>query len=519
MPASSGAVATVALAAALFVSACGSTVAIDTTRGPAEDPGLAGPTSTAAPTGPGYTDAAGPAGAATREPAHDRDAQPDRTARTEVDGVTDDPAVPDDSPTTGPTGDGRPVAPGTRGVDDQQIRIGLEYAEETAARDAIGIDGVTSGDMRRQWEALVAHHNENGGLAGREIVPVFHAYDASSSQSTELQQQAACATFTQDTPVYAAIINRPTSTYLACLDDAGVGAIGGGGRDDDAALASYPSYVVPQDLSLSEVGRVLPGALAGMDYFAPESAAGSVRVGVVTYDAPRFRRVVEEALAPTLQAEGHAIEEVAYLSELRRVHDAGAVSSQASNAVLRFSSRGIDHVLFIDYNGAAAVFFMQAAESQQYRPQYGLNSGAGGQALVGLVPEAQLQDSLLVGWSDIFDVGMAEARKAPNPQRRSCEAIFADAGITFEDFNAYGVAMAQCGSLDSLVRSVEASSGPLAHASLPRGAERLARSWNSPVVGATWLGTDRHFGVATYRPGGFIDDCTCFRYTGADRDL
>lgn len=38
-----------------------------------------------------------------------------------------------------------------------------------AGNEALGAGGLSTGDMRRQRDALLAHHNERGGVAGRRI--------------------------------------------------------------------------------------------------------------------------------------------------------------------------------------------------------------------------------------------------------------------------------------------------------------------------------------------------------------
>jgi hypothetical protein len=198
---------------------------------------------------------------------------------------------------------------------------------------------------------------------------------------------------------------------------------------------------------------------------------------------------------------------------MRTLGQAGSLSAQTSNAVLRFRSQQIDHVLFLDFNAGISLFFMGAAESQGYRPQYGLNSQSGGQVLVDIVPPRQLVDARLVGWTDMYDVGWDVARREGPRSRRACEQIFSDAGITFDDVNAWAIAMSQCDTLSLFIAAVEASPGPISPATAVQGARSLGTSWESAAVGATQLGPERQPGLDRYRLGAFFEECTCFRYT------
>jgi hypothetical protein len=45
----------------------------------------------------------------------------------------------------------------------------------------VGASGYDEGDARRYYGAVIDEINAEGGVAGREVVPVYHAYDATSS--------------------------------------------------------------------------------------------------------------------------------------------------------------------------------------------------------------------------------------------------------------------------------------------------------------------------------------------------
>ena len=104
--------------------------------------------------------------------------------------------TPDSGPTRSPQ-----ASPGP-GVSDTEIHVGFIVAT-TDANEQIGASGITTGDEGYQAKLVVEDINENGGIAGRTVVPVFHGFDATSDEPIDLQEQGACTDFTQDRPVFA----------------------------------------------------------------------------------------------------------------------------------------------------------------------------------------------------------------------------------------------------------------------------------------------------------------------------
>ena len=116
----------------------------------------------------------------------------------------------------------------------------------------------------------------------------------------------------------------------------------------------------------------------------------------------------------------------------------GAMSAQMSSAVLRFRSAGVSHVLFVTVNNSELWFFMPAAESQGYRPRYGLASYHVPATLPQFVPAAQLHGAVGIGWSPYQDVVESQdpggrpavpecmdlmERRASRPANRSEEGV------------------------------------------------------------------------------------------------
>lgn len=421
---------------------------------------------------------------------------------------------------TGPSGGSAgaagalPVAPDTPGVTDTQILIGFVYTENAdAANAALGFEEVTRGDQKRYHDLMVEQVNATGGIAGRELVPVFHVLDGASNQSTAESEQQICATWTQDHEVFAGVVGAASDNLRQCLGNAGVGLISvqGMGYSDDRTFADFPYTVEPTNLSLNPMARVMVNGLAAQGFYEPIGAVPTApKVGVITYDYPTFRRAMDQDLLPALAGLDVDVADPVYVTFPERQSDVGAVSAQLSNAVLRFRSEGVTHVHIFEADGLLTVLFMTNAETQNFRPRYGLNTQNGGQLLVGVVPDGQLRGAQQVGWVpavDVLDTPMW-------PARQGCLDLYEAASVQFDSKNAELVGMVFCDMYDSLRRGIENAPGPLSRETLAAGFERLGTSFQSAVVKDVRLESGRRYGVTTYRTSAYDPACSCFSYTG-----
>ena len=118
-------------------------------------------------------------------------------------------------------------------------------------------------------------------------------------------------------------------------------------------------------------------------------------------------------MKPRLAARGLHLTEEAHFTELEGTASASGMSAQASNAVLRFRSAGIDRVITLDFAGLTNFLFMPVAESQGYHPRYGFHSLMQ-PSLRANVPAAQMAGMVGVGWRPNYDTGGAEGLSGPS---------------------------------------------------------------------------------------------------------
>ena len=420
--------------------------------------------------------------------------------------------------TSGPSGSSRKQggpAPGVDGpgVTDRTITLGLYNLSETeAAQEAIGSSAVGSFDLKRGWQALIDYQNRHGGIAGRRINPVFFTFESASSESLAQQEQEECARWTQDNHVFAGLTYVQSSNILECMHEAGavVHSLDSVSTRATAPLhRQYPFYVEPIALTLDRAAVAMVEGLHALRYFA-----GDERLGLVTFDNPSFRYATDKALMPALRRRGVTLADAAYLHLPATIGEYAQLSNDAANAALRFKSTGIDHVIFLDWGGAAAWLFMSAAEKQDYRPRYGFTSQSGNQSLAAVLgndARNQLRRALSIGWQPVTDTLEAEDADRENPTRVLCLSIMRKAGVQMNGPAGQALALAICDGLWSLGAALQDAT-VINQTTYLAGNEGLRGAYQPASTWSTSISAHRHDGVSAVANLRFVDDCTCFRY-------
>jgi hypothetical protein len=398
------------------------------------------------------------------------------------------------------------TAPAAKVGSRDPLVVGFQYmkgADVALAAVGAGDAKPASGDaVKALYQALIDEVNARGGLLGRKITPVWYAQDAQSTQSLSANDEAACATFTQDSKVTLAVLGGFfTEDLLACLHKARVFTFSGATFlfDDQVTFDSYPTYATAGALNLTRMSKVYVDSLFAQKYFTPGS-----KIGVVAYDSPPFARALEQALKPALAAHGLKIEDTALVPTLNNIGATGNAGPAIQSGVLRFQSKNIDRVLFLGTSGLGFVW-MTSAEAQHYRPRYGLSTNDTPQPLAATAPAAQLTDSIGVGWNRAGDV----ADPVANAASKRCDSVLQARGLP-----TGGQGLGVCDHVWGLEAAVKAAGRFEADsitAALPKvGALRPATAL------LVQYGAGRRDGVAAAAPLAFMTDCTCFRYTGPE---
>jgi hypothetical protein len=397
------------------------------------------------------------------------------------------------------------------GVSDTEIKIGFQITGNLGAGFAlVGASG-DAPEERLIYEALVDWINNTGGLAGRKLVPVYHDTDPTGG-TWSTQAAAACATFTEDNQVLlvgTSVVGGSDAMYN-CLSAKGKPTI-----EQNLWLFDHKYYDGKPGL-LYQPGRMSPDRWAKAYVDGLQEAGyfkGNPKLGLMRFDAPVFERISDNVLKPRMKAKGLEFTEEIAISSPESVAGFSSASSQISNAILRLRDKGVTHVMFLENAGILPFLFMPAAESQGYRPRYGLSSNDIPATQEGQVPPVQLVGSVGVGWLPGSDVSN-ENYPPGNSVHDQCLAVAHAAGTSESGFYV----QPPCDTL-LFLRAVLDRATDLTTEGIRVAAEQLGTSYGSPVTFATAFGPGRYDGATRYRILFFDTSCSCYKFTGSQRPV
>ncbi len=426
----------------------------------------------------------------------------------------------------GSTSGGSGATPTGLGVTDKTITIGATVTSNgDAANSAIGASGITQGDARANIKALQDEINEAGGIAGRKLEVVVHAYDAQSTQSGATQDGAACSDFTEDHEVMAVFSTGITDVFPKCLKDAGVTQFAAGGLvgRDRAFSQTYPSAFTLGTMSMERLLKDAVGSLTRQKYFtgwntlSGQPASTSAKVAVLSYEPQYFKNGVTNSLLPALRAAGHPVDSahVFFVPLAESQSDLSRTVAGIKSATLRMQQDGVTHLVFNDGNGLLLGLFGSNAQSQQYFPRFGVTSGAGPQAIhdAGLVKAEQLNGMAGNGWLPTIDLPAADGSKLATPATARCLDIMKRrTGQTYTSTNAASIALIECDSFFLFVAALSRAPS-LSPAGLVAGMESLGSSYTSALLPASFLSGKQHDNAVRAYDQNWVASCTCVQYS------
>lgn len=396
-------------------------------------------------------------------------------------------------------------------ADRSPLRLGLLYVNNDAAAGA-GVDNGNSFGPRRSLEAQVAAANARGGLAGRRVQPTYvELQSSSSSYASDLQ--AACESFVEDAKVSVVLsfsgIND--DQFSSCLSKAGVAHVNGSyALGDTTSLAASRTTVSLAGLSVDRRSKATLEQLTRSGYLTRSS-----RIGVVVEGCPYNQRAFERTLLPTAARLGLDVVETATTRCFGGINDLGGLASDSQNAVLRFSSQKVDRVLVVSSVEANVLLvFTNAAESQGYRPGYGLTSLALANVLKDNIPHAQLVNAKGVGW--IPSVDDSGPSLTPTAQTRTCAESSRAYGVSPASPADHFTVFSHCDAFGLTDRVLHLSRGATAPRAWSAALDGVGTSFRGAAVleGRTDFSDGRRDGPALGRIFAWDRGCSCFRYTG-----
>lgn len=416
------------------------------------------------------------------------------------------------------TAAGAPVLSSGPGFSATEIKIGISLFKVGDVGRQFGIDA-SFGDGEKQAQAVVNYINSKGGIAGRKVKPVYYTVDfgrAGSIQDGQFEAEA-CEKWTNDERVFAAINTAMArQALLTCLAKKGVPGIHDAMPIDEKRLAPYRDYyysgVGGAALTVDRTATVLAKVLGARGFYKDESPAKPTVVGIIHYNDEFYGSVVNDKLVPLIKSFG--VKKVVVQAAPR-----GGLEPD-STYVARFRSEGVTHVQFLGEANAYPLFFMPAAENQQYRPKYGISTeqSPGFLQATGPIPREQLKNVSAIGWSQILDVDNAHDPGPVGSNDQLCLDIEKAAGQNMGDRGARVTATVYCNGLFFLKQNLAGAAGTLGVPALAQAVSGLGTNYSSPGIfnPASYSGF-KHDGATTYRDLAFTDGA--FVYTSGNKRM
>jgi len=370
---------------------------------------------------------------------------------------------------------------------------------------SLGYDGLNPGDQERQVNAIVKVINAQGGFAGRRIVPVFGVWDATKG-NTIAQREAACANWAEDHKVVAAVAES-YETFRACSNRHKLPMLFGNPfpftQEEMSTVPLMGTPTVPLD---ERMHPAWVDTLHAGGYFAPTGAL-PMKLGVVYADSPPQARSVKKNLEPALHRHGIKVTSWGPLS----MKSAQELTASMQSTVLRFRTDGVTHVMLVD-TGGIGLLFMPQAESQGFRPRYGMHSWGKPAQIQGQVPAQQLHGAIGGGWNPTVDVD-ASNRPKDNAAAQRCLGIMRAAGESMTGSLARESAFMYCDAAFTIKQMADRA-GSLDAQRMITALTTLGPTYQ--VSGSPFVDfRGRKDGPAGMRTFRFVDACTCFDYTSA----
>jgi len=384
----------------------------------------------------------------------------------------------------------------------------MVLSDTTAAFKQVGVKASshTAQDTKNLWQVAIDFVNQRGGLAGRKIIPSYYFEDPTQGTNAS-RSQAACTQFTEDQKVFAVVLDAAADLTMAtCLAQHHTPAI-------DVAQGNYPYdqvditgvapyLVLPSRIDMSRF-RIFVDTLVSQGYFQPPG-----KLALLRFDVPDQARTRDAVIVPSLRAHGLALTDDFAVSAVSNLQELGTAEGEVNNAVLRFRSEGVDHVMFLGSDLVLPLIFPVAAESQGYRPRYAVTTDDAPQAfMAGNAPAGQLHGTVGIGWEPAYDVVSSDNVMQGNPLWSACAAQMRSHGQPANEAR-------RCTGLLFLELALR-NAPSLTMGNLRAGIDQIGDTPYSTSTFGTHWGPGVYDGPSQIRGVKFDDSCGCFRYSTA----
>jgi hypothetical protein len=365
--------------------------------------------------------------------------------------------------------------------------------------------------------------NTHGGVNGRRIQIVTKQRDPQSSNPNQLLD--ICKQLTEGDKVFSVVGTDSDSDADLCYAQHRTPFICGGCGIETADLKKNAPWLwtpgSADDVSV-QVTEVTSFGQRG--FFA-----NGTKLGVLVRDVPGQWDIWRKKLRPiVLKYHKYTDAEIdAYpIHDTPSTNDYGQYTADIQQAVSRFKLEGINRVFFLYYGDLIALYFMDQAESQDYHPRYGVESGKHPYlTLQANVPQSQLHNSIGVGFQMVVDVDTAHGDKYPAVGETECYEAAKAKGMQPTNRVQAVYFNSLCDGI-RMFRDAAVGFGPsFTGLQWTDGADHLGTRFQAAVglPGATRFRPGRYVGIDAYRELTYVDNCPndpdrnpsggCYQYT------
>lgn len=355
--------------------------------------------------------------------------------------------------------------------------------------------------------AVVTWVNRRGGLAGRPIKLVTYQAKVSDvlARGSAAVVGEACQRWTHDHKVAALVLQGVTDDIYACGTQNGLPVINNDYANyvpDTEELKGKGKFnYASGNFNLNDTARYYISALADQGFLKPGN-----KVGLIFKESRVYERVIKNTMIPELKRHGLALDATAAWNEQTQ-------QAHWSQFVLQFKSKQVDRVLIFGGWNFGMANFAKTAETQDYRPRYGVSSisGPNEMKLQG-VPPTQLRGAQGVGWWTFADVPYPGDAARFNSAAAQCKEIMVGAGQPWTP-TTYLMAMKFCDGF-FLLKALADRAGAVSQPAFYAAADGLGTAYTSPYMWRTSFRPGDHNGAMYLRNLAYDEPCDCFEYTG-----
>lgn len=402
---------------------------------------------------------------------------------------------------------GAPSRPGST----KPLRVGIVVLSDVnSAINALGINA-SVGDQEQQAKIMAAWLNANGGVAGRKVeLVVRRTTTAEAETNLDSWGQGNCTYFTEDQPVqWVWEYNYYETPFLPCLVKHGVGMVDRSitGPGDQTFAQDRDFLYDPSGANLTRSARTLGGALADSGFLSSQT-----KIGYFHSDSAGAMRAASVGMHPALASRGLRVDAEATFPANG---DASQGQNAATSAVLKFKAEGITRVLLT--GTGSLTYFAIAAESQGYRPRYGISTDLSPNGTSYIVPQQQLNGAAGAGWQPGYDVGLNHEDRPVSTRETLCRKLMKSGGVDMSSETTAVIALNICDSAMFLKAAADA-----AHSAVPTDVAAAVAARPVLFTSAVTFASDLargHDGASEYRMFAWQSGCTCFQYTSPPRPL